>query len=189
MNLLDTIIGAGGDNDLLQHLARRGQLSPEQARHAMSNIIPALNEGVRKNVSQEGGMAELMGALSSGRHQQYLDRPEALEDEATISDGNKILGHLLGSKDASREVAAKVAGDTGLDAGVIKKMLPLVAAVAMGALSKQAQSGGLMQILSSAIPNLGESGSSLGGLDGLLGGNEDAPAEKSISGLAKNFLK
>ncbi len=189
MDLLDTIIGASRGNDVLQHLAHRSQLSPEQAGDAMSRIIPALNEGVRKNLSQEGGMEALMGALGSGRHQQYLDRPEVLEDEASVSDGNKILGHLLGSKDASREVAAKVAGDTGIDTGVIKKMLPLVAAVAMGALSKQAQSGGLMQILSSAIPNLGDATSSLGALDGLLDGNEEAPAEKSISGLVKNFLK
>ncbi|NIM06708.1 MAG: hypothetical protein GTN65_14085, partial [Armatimonadetes bacterium] len=49
----------------------------------MSRIIPALNEGVRKNLSQEGGMEALMGALSSGHHQQYLDKPEVLEDEAT----------------------------------------------------------------------------------------------------------
>ncbi|NIM06707.1 MAG: hypothetical protein GTN65_14080, partial [Armatimonadetes bacterium] len=59
----------------------------------------------------------------------------------------------------------------------------------MGALSKQAQSGGLMQILSGAILNLGDAGSSSGALHGLFGGKEDAPAEKSISGLAKNFLK
>ncbi len=189
MDLLDTIIGASSGNEVLQHLAHRSQISPEQAGHAMSRIIPALNEGMRKNLSREGGMEALTGALSSGHHQQYLNRPETLEDEATVSDGHKILGHLLGSKDGSREVAMKVAGDTGVDAGAIKKLLPLVAAVAMGALSKQAQSGGLTQILSSAIPNLEDAGSSLGALNGLLSGNEDPPAEKSISGLAKNFLK
>lgn len=189
MDLLETIIGASSGNDVLQHLAHRSQMSPEQAGHTMAKIIPALNEGVRKNLSQEGGMEALMGALSGGRHQQYLDTPEVLEDEATVTDGNKILGHLLGSKDASREVAMKVAGETGADTGAIKKMLPLVAAVAMGALSKQANSGGLMQMLSGAIPSFGNSGSGLGALNNLLGGNEDAPAEKSISDLAKKFLK
>lgn len=43
MDLLHTIIGAGGGSDLLQHVARCGQLSPEQADHAMSNIIHSMN--------------------------------------------------------------------------------------------------------------------------------------------------
>ncbi len=189
MDLLDTIMGMGGGDDVLQQLARRSQLSPDQTKRAVSEVIPALNEGIRKNVRQEGGMEALMGALSGGRHQQYLDNPKVLDDEATVADGNKILGHLLGSKDASREVAAKVANDTGLDTGIMKSMLPLVAAVAMGALSKQAQSSGLMQMFSGVMPNLGDAERGLGMLDGLLGGNEGASAGNVLTGLAKKFLK
>ncbi|MDH3468575.1 MAG: DUF937 domain-containing protein [Gammaproteobacteria bacterium] len=189
MDLLDTIIGAGGGNDVLHQLARRSQLSPDQTMRAVSEMIPALTEGVRKNASQKGGMGALMWALSGGRHQQYLDNPKVLDDEATVSDGNKILGHLLGGKDASREVAAKVANDTGLDSGTIKKMLPLVAAVAMGALSKQAQWSGLMQMFSGGASNLGDAGRGLGMLEGLLGGDKTASAGNVLSGLAKNFLK
>lgn len=189
MDLLETIIGAGSSNGVLQQLARRSQLSPDQTKRAISEMIPALNEGVRMNARQEGGMEALLGALSEGGHQEYVDNPEVLEDEATVADGNKILGHLLGSKDASRGVAAKVANDTGLDAATMKKMLPLVAAVAMGALSKQAQSSGLMQLFSGGAPNLADAGRSLGMLDGLLGGNQGASAGNVLSGLAKNFLK
>lgn len=189
MDLLDTIIDAGGGNDVLQRLARRSQLPLDHTMRAVSEMIPALNEGVRKNASQEGGMEALMGALSGGHHQQYLDNPKILDDEATVSDGNKILGHLLGSKDASRAVAAKVANDTGLDSGSMKKMLPLVAAVAMGALSKKAQSSGLMQMFSGGAAKLGDGGRGLGMLEGLLGGDKGASAGNMLSGLAKNFLK
>ena len=47
-----------------------------------------------------------MSALSSGNHGQYLDRPASLADPAAVTDGNGILGHLLGSKDVSREFAS-----------------------------------------------------------------------------------
>jgi hypothetical protein len=41
--------------------------------------------------------------------------------------GNQILGHIFGSKDASREVAAQASQKSGVDASVLKKLLPIVA--------------------------------------------------------------
>jgi hypothetical protein len=51
---------------------------------------------------------------------------------ADRADGNGILGHILGSKDVSRQVAAQASARTGIGADVLKKMLPLVATLAMG---------------------------------------------------------
>lgn len=46
--------------------------------------------------------------------------------------GNQILGHIFGSKDTSRDVAAQASQQSGIDTGVLKKLLPIVAgAVAM----------------------------------------------------------
>jgi len=69
-------------------------------------------------------------------------------------DGNNILGHLLGSKDASRNLASQASASTGIDAGLIKKALPLLAGLAMGVVGKSqnsdgGQSGGLPDILGS----------------------------------------
>ena len=117
-------------------------------------------------------MESLQNALSRGNHQQYIDRPELIQSEATREDGNKILGHLFGSKDVSRNVAAQAAQDTGIDAGLIKKALPLLAGLAMGALSKNSRSedptdsdGGLGALLGGL---LGGGSSSAGGVDDLL---------------------
>jgi hypothetical protein len=52
-------------------------------------------------------------------------------------DGNGILGHVFGSKDVSREVAVRAAAQTGLDPGILKQALPLVAALMMGAMARQ----------------------------------------------------
>jgi hypothetical protein len=43
--------------------------------------------------------------LAGGGHQRYVEDPSALTHQATVADGNAILGHILGSKDASRALA------------------------------------------------------------------------------------
>jgi len=65
----------------------------------------------------------------------------ALQQQTRSTDGNNILGHLLGSKDTSRNVAAKAAESTGIDVSLIKQALPLIASLAMGALSKSSDAG------------------------------------------------
>jgi hypothetical protein len=46
--------------------------------------------------------------------------------------GNQVLGHIFGSKDVSRNVAADASQQSGVDPSILKKLLPIVAgAVAM----------------------------------------------------------
>jgi hypothetical protein len=140
MNLLDVLMNANG-GAAVDQLSGQFGLSREQTTSAVENLLPALAGGIQRNISQ-GGLTDLVGALNSGRHQQYLDNPAALSSQEAQSDGNGILGHVLGSKDVSRQVAAQAAGRTGISESVLKQMLPAVASLAMGALSRQQGTGG-----------------------------------------------
>ena len=51
------------------------------------------------------------------------------------------LGQIFGSKDVSRGVAEEVAGSTGIDAGILKKMLPILAMAVVGHMMNQKQGG------------------------------------------------
>jgi hypothetical protein len=56
--------------------------------------------------------------------------------------GNQILGHIFGSKDTSRDVAAQASEESGVDPSVLKKLLPIVAgAIAMYYMSRRRQGG------------------------------------------------
>lgn len=140
MNILDTIAGSR-DNAAVHQLAAQFGLKPEQAASAVGALAPALAAGLQRNLSDADGGKGLLAALAGGRHQAYVEDPVTLADPATTADGNAILGHVLGSKDVSRQVAAQASQQTGIDPAVLKKMLPLVAALVMGALSKQSQGG------------------------------------------------
>lgn len=154
MDLLSMLLNQG-EGGALRQLAGNFGLNEEQAASAVTNLLPALGQGLARNASTSGGIEALMGALSSGGHQRYLEDPSTLGHEDTTRDGNSILGHILGSKEVSRQVAQQAASQTGIGADVLKKMLPVVAAMTMGALSRQTGStgaaapagGGLMGML------------------------------------------
>jgi hypothetical protein len=175
MGLADMLLNAhGGEAGSL--LAQRFGLSPEQASSAVAALAPALASGLQRNVASEGGLESLLGALLGGQHQQYVENTETLDSPDTIADGNAILGHLLGSKEVSRQVASQASAQTGLGVDLLKKMLPVVAAMTMGVLSSRTPrqqapaGGGMLDTLGSLLGAGGGQSSSAGALLGILKG-------------------
>jgi hypothetical protein len=139
MNIMNAILGAQ-DGQAVGALSQQFGLSQDQTVSALGALLPALAGGLQRNVSSQGGLEQLMSALTSGQHGRYLDEAGTLGSADTVSDGNAILGHILGSRDVSRAVATNAASATGIGPDVLKRMLPVVATLAMGALAKQAAS-------------------------------------------------
>ena len=175
MNPLEMILGAAGGG-VLNQIAGQFGLNPNQAQSAIGALLPALMGGVQRNTQQEGGLESLLGALTGGNHGQYLDDPDRLAQPETTQDGNSILGHLLGSKDASRALASQASQQTGLDSSLLKQMLPIVASLAMGALSKQSSQSNL----AGAMQSQGASGV-LGLLGAFLGGGQQQQPQQQHS--------
>jgi hypothetical protein len=90
---------------------------------------------------------------------------------------------VLGSKDASREVATRAAAQTGIGADVLERLLPLAATLMMGAFAKQhAQAG-------SALPGGQAAGGGLAGmLGGLLGQGGGGSAMGDVTGMLGKIL-
>jgi len=141
MNILETILGAQS-GAAAQQLGQQFGLDQRQVSTALSALVPALAAGLQRNMSSTQGLESLVSALGGGQHQRYVDDVSALSRPDTIADGNGILGHIFGSKDVSRHVATRAAAQTGIGESVLKAMLPVVAAMMMGTISKNvAQSG------------------------------------------------
>ena len=192
MGLLDSILEAG-NGAVVGQIAGKLGIPESVARQAAGALTPALSRGLERNAQKPGGLESLLGALSSGSHQKYIEQPDAIGDDAGIEDGNKILGHILGSKDVSRNVAGAAAAKTGVDAGTLKKMLPMLATAAMGALSKQTQSssgpanaltGGAGSNPLTALQTAG----GLGALTQFLDSDKDGDATDDLLNLAKKFF-
>lgn len=172
MNLLDLLDNAGGKQSL-GSLAGNLGLDTSKTNGLVAALAPALMGALQKQTDSEDGLSNFKNALQSGKHQQYLSNPDLMSSLEARTDGNNILGHLLGSKDASRNVAAQAAETTGIDASLIKKALPMIAGLVMGAVSKSSDTGG------SNSNSLSEM------FGGLMGGDIDVD---DVIGLAKKFF-
>ena len=171
INLLDMIMSA--QNGQVAHQAGAGLgLNQQQSQSAIAALLPAISSALKQNTASPQGLAGLLGALQGGQHEQYLENPQMLGQPQTVNDGNAILGHLFGSKDVSRAVAGRASEQTGIGADVLKKLLPLVATMAMGSLSKQTKQPTMQSALTGmAMQHLmggGNQSAGGGGLGGIL---------------------
>jgi len=188
MDLLGMILDSA-NGDALSKLGSKHNLSNDQTSAVLAQLMPALTTGMQNNLKQDNGLESLTQALSKTNHQRYLDEPDLLEDSNTADEGNKILGHLLGDKENSRQLASQVGASTGISSSIIKQLLPIAATMLMGTMSKSAQSGNLLEQLS------GNNSSDLVGslLGSLMGDNSDSSSQSDSSDLVdslfKNFLK
>ena len=180
VNMMEMIMQAAG-GQAPQQIGSQFGLDAQQSQSAIAALLPAISTGLKQNSGTPQGLAGLLGALQNGGHDQYLDNPANLSRQDAINEGNGILGHLFGSKEVSRAVAGRASEQSGISSDILKKMLPMVAMMAMGSLGKQtrgagmfnnAQGGGGLQgmIAQMAMQQLTGGAQSKGGLGGLLGG-------------------
>jgi hypothetical protein len=180
MGILDSILAAGG-GDSIKELAKNFGLSEGDATKAIGQLAPSISKGLRNNISSSNGLESLINAVNSGQHQRYVDNPAELTRAETVTDGNNILGHIFGSKDVSRNVAQSAAEKTGIDSGILKKMLPMVAAMTMGSLSKNSAASGLTNQISG--------NASSGGLSSMLTQFLDADNDGNVADDLLNMAK
>jgi hypothetical protein len=181
MDLIDLIAGAQGGRGL-ENIGQQFGLSPTQTRAAVEALAPVVAAGLSRNASSNDGLADLLSAVLGGNHGRYVEDASATRYDAVVDDGNAILGHVFGSKDVSRGVAMKAGELSGVGSAVLKKMLPVIAAMVMGAISKRmfgnssssrSGPGGLGDILSDLLGGAASSApqrqqAPSGGLDDML---------------------
>ena len=156
MDLLSELTKAGG----VDAMARDLGIDESTAQGGLAALLPAIVGGMQNQAgaSPQGiaGLGAILGALGgSGLLANVLG-----QQPTDVSQGNDVLGQIFGNKDTSRAVAADAAQQSGISPELLKKMLPIVAMLVAGYLSKRAGSG----------QPAGEQPGAGGGLGDLLGG-------------------
>lgn len=136
MNLLDMLLSED-NRSALDQLSKEFDLTPDQTKGAVRELMPALTRGLERNTSDTKGLDQLLEAIEKGQHDGYVNQPDILGKSSTTQDGNDILGHIFGNKEVSREVARTASEASGISGTLLKKMLPVLASVAMGIISKK----------------------------------------------------
>jgi hypothetical protein len=164
MNIQDMLASTGGFGAIARELG----ISEAQAAQGAQALLPAILGGMKRQANaQPSGMDALGGLLGQLGGGGLLDNLLGAEP-TQVGRGNDVLGQIFGSKDISRNVAQRAAQQSGLSPELLKKMLPMLAMLVAGFMSKQ--QGG------AAAP-------SGGGLGGLLGGGSAPQATRGAGGL------
>ena len=171
MNVTDLLAQTGG----LQQIARELGISEQEANRGAEALAPTILGGFKKQgQAQPGGLAGLgglLGQLGGGGLLADVLSPQPTD----VNRGNEVLGHIFGSKDVSRTVAQHASAQSGLDPGILKRMLPMLAMAIAGYMA--GGRGG------TATPGATSSGGVGGMLGGLLGGGAGGGAS-GLGGLA-----
>ena len=179
MQITDILAQMGG----LQSIARELGVSETEAASGAEALAPAILGGLQKKAAQPDGVEGLGGLLGQLGGGGLLD--QVLSPQPTdVDPGNSVLGEIFGSKDVSRTVAQHASSQTGLEPGLLKKMLPLLAMLISGYMAKQhagaagsggaastgaaAGGGGLGDLLGGLLGGRAGSGGGLGGLASML---------------------
>jgi hypothetical protein len=188
IEVMDMLRRSGG----IEAVSKQLGIPPATASAGAEALLPAILGGFGKHAGAAGGgesglgaLIGMLGSLGGGGLAANVLGPE----ETQVGKGNDVLGQIFGSKDVSRSVAADAAGKTGIDPGVLKKMLPILAMLVGGYLSARAGgsgaegsggTGGLGAIIGSVLGG----GMGGGGLGTLLDLDGDGNPLDDIIGMA-----
>jgi hypothetical protein len=166
----------------LQSVARELGVSEDQVSQGADALLPAILGGFKKQaqaqpggVDHPGGLGDLLGQLGGGGLLDQVLSPQPTD----VSRGDAVLGQIFGSKEVSRTVAQNASQQTGLDTGLLKRMLPMLGMLVAGYMARQ--QGGAAA--GAALPG-GAGADGLGGLlGGLLGGRAGGAGAGGLGGL------
>ena len=133
-----------------------------KTQDVLTMALPVLMTAMKRNASSQEGAQGLLSALDNKHDGSILDNLSGLfgggVDHAVKTDGEKILGHVLGKKQTMVETA--LSEKSGVDANSVAQILKIAAPIVLGMLGKEKKQQNINH--QSGLENL---------LGGLLSGN------------------
>lgn len=172
LDILNSDLG----KSLVSGVATQTNQSQGKTQEVLSMALPVLMTAMKRNASTPDGAQGLLSALTSKHDGSILDNLGGLfgsggVDSNVISDGSKILGHVLGNKQGNVENA--ISAKSGVDAGSVAQILKVAAPILMGMLGNQAKQKNV---------------NTPSGLDGLLGGLLGGSSTKNEQSFLESIL-
>jgi hypothetical protein len=163
MSVIDSVLSVGNVG-VLEQLASQFGIDEDQARSAVSALLPAIAGGLMEKLTTPRGAA-LSSLISGGSLSKFADNPASLVTAGALTQGNSMLNQVFGGA-ALTKMAATVAKKVGINSSVITAMLPTVTALLGGLLYKSTADG--QHNLTEIVDALASSGHS-SAMDGIKG--------------------
>ncbi len=137
MNLAETLLSAA-NGGIAQQLGSQFGLDASKLGPVLGAVAPLLAHGLKEKLSTDPSGGGVLDMITNGSLTKYADNPSALASPEAAQQGQSILSSLFGGGgSALTSIASVVAGKTGVSSQLIQTMLPVLASLIMGFLSKQ----------------------------------------------------
>lgn len=190
MSLLNSILSSVVNDQLSSKIAQSTGLSEDQTKKALSMAMPLLMGAVSKNSTDEKWAQALNTALE--QHDWSILNNLNISDILSSDEGQKIVGHILGSKTGTAEQA--IAKETGADSSQIGTILKIAAPILMGALGKQKKdknldTSGLTSLLSDEKKSMKSDGTIQSMIFDFIDQNDDGSIVDDLIGFASKMMQ
>jgi hypothetical protein len=137
MNLIETLLSSG-NGGITQQLGSQFGLDASKLGPVLGAVAPVLAHGLKEKLSSDASGGGVLDMITNGSLTKYVDNPSALSSPEASQQDQSILGSLFGGGgSALTNIVSAVAGKTGVSSQLIQTMLPVLASLIMGFLSKQ----------------------------------------------------
>ena len=146
MNLFD-IMQSAQHGQALPNLAQQYGLSLQQTQAALDALLPAFSMGLQRQTRDPYAFGSLAQMMTASPYARFFEAGGYGIPAGAQNAGNDVLSQLFGSREVSQAIAAQAAATSGVSQAILKQMLPVIAAMLMGGLSKTASNEGFGGIL------------------------------------------
>lgn len=127
---------------VIDNLARAFHLARPQVKSALIEMLAALTQSSDDQSLSRASLARLIELLGKNDYERVLDDPTLMGATSTQVIGNEALTALAGHEESIR-IASAAACTAGISEMIAEYLLPVVAAMFMGALSQRTRARAL----------------------------------------------
>jgi hypothetical protein len=127
--------------EITRHMSSNFNVDPSTVKQLIPQLAPLIISGLKKQKDEQGGDERVDHILNKYGDSSVLDNiKDLISNKAGDASTDASLGGLLGN---SGSMAAQVLGNQHkISAGTIEKMIPALAPLVLGALSRKRDTGG-----------------------------------------------
>jgi hypothetical protein len=144
----------------MRTISKKTEANVDQVAAVLFSAVPVLISNMQKNADSKEGADSLRKALGDHAGQDVSDTAGFFEN-LDLQDGEKILGHILGSATQTDQVEKNLAARTGLKKSQVASILAMAAPLLLSYLGKEKENaekeeekdagGGLASMLESVL--------------------------------------
>ncbi len=185
-NFIDDLVGSLG-GDVAKQVSSTLGIEPEKVMQMLPQVAPLILGGLKKQKDEQGGADRVDHILNKYGSASVLDNlGDLFSSKAQDSNPDPNLGGLLGN--SGGEAANLIAKQFNLDSGTAMKLIPMLAPVILGFLTKKRDDGGLGSSGVSSLLDQDGDGSILDDVAGFLMQGLGGSSPKSSGGLLGGLL-